>query len=526
MASFKNYFSLNHAIVKKIFILVSLMVVMIICLATLSSWNVKSWLASNEDIYKKNVLIYVKIVSVSNDISEIKGRLIGYLADMYPAVGSKRKMIELKELLEVHYAEVMNLKKQKLLTPAENELFLKVDEGKRNFNSFYERSINYLDKDDKSSVEDMMNDEWALIITAFINPMEKLKEESVLSVDRTYNKSVELGKLATYLNIALVVLSLSLIALVMMSLVLFRKKINQVIKVLGDMGSVVNIESQKLAKASNEVMDISSSNKQSVEETSASVEEISQMLRVTSENAENSAHFVNKSNQISKEGVDKVIKMLSSVKNVDSSMKDLTNEITNIERDFNLVVSTFNEIKTKTSIINDIVFQTKLLSFNASVEAARAGEHGKGFAVVSEEVGKLAQVSGASAIEISTLINEGEKKVSDIIKKTKHELSKLVEQAQVKVQESDQYANSCSVSFEEINLSLLRINEFAQEVQRGTFEQNVGVEEISKAMNLINNKTHENSLVSSELKKLSDDLGSEAEKLNNIVYEIKKVFNG
>jgi methyl-accepting chemotaxis protein len=48
------------------------------------------------------------------------------------------------------------------------------------------------------------------------------------------------------------------------------------------------------------------------------------------------------------------------------------------------VIATIEE---RTKVINDIVFQTKLLSFNASVEAARAGEHGKGFAVVAEEVG-------------------------------------------------------------------------------------------------------------------------------------------
>ncbi len=51
------------------------------------------------------------------------------------------------------------------------------------------------------------------------------------------------------------------------------------------------------------------------------------------------------------------------------------------------------DIGDKTKVINDIVFQTKRLSFNASVEAARAGEHGKGFAVVAEEVGNLAQMS-------------------------------------------------------------------------------------------------------------------------------------
>ena len=53
------------------------------------------------------------------------------------------------------------------------------------------------------------------------------------------------------------------------------------------------------------------------------------------------------------------------------------------------IVKVIAEIGNKTKVINDIVFQTKLLSFNASVEAARAGENGKGFAVVAEEVGKL-----------------------------------------------------------------------------------------------------------------------------------------
>lgn len=47
----------------------------------------------------------------------------------------------------------------------------------------------------------------------------------------------------------------------------------------------------------------------------------------------------------------------------------------------------FKEVISKTAVINGIVMQTRLLSFNASVEAARAGEHGKGFAVVAEEIG-------------------------------------------------------------------------------------------------------------------------------------------
>ena len=68
------------------------------------------------------------------------------------------------------------------------------------------------------------------------------------------------------------------------------------------------------------------------------------------------------------------------------------------------ILGYIKSIEEKTKVINDIVFQTKLLSFNASVEAARAGEQGKGFAVVAEEVGNLATMSGTSAEEISKLL--------------------------------------------------------------------------------------------------------------------------
>ena len=70
----------------------------------------------------------------------------------------------------------------------------------------------------------------------------------------------------------------------------------------------------------------------------------------------------------------------------------------------------------KTQVINDIVFQTQLLSFNASIEAAKAGVHGKGFSVVAEEVGKLAVLSGTAASEISEILKESSKTISTTMK--------------------------------------------------------------------------------------------------------------
>lgn len=82
------------------------------------------------------------------------------------------------------------------------------------------------------------------------------------------------------------------------------------------------------------------------------------------------------------------------------------------------LVLLIGKIREKTKVIDEIVFQTRLLSFNASVEAARAGEHGKGFAVVAEEVGSLAQMSGSAAKEISAILAEGVSKAESLTART------------------------------------------------------------------------------------------------------------
>jgi methyl-accepting chemotaxis protein len=64
------------------------------------------------------------------------------------------------------------------------------------------------------------------------------------------------------------------------------------------------------------------------------------------------------------------------------------------------------QVKNKTTIIEEIVFKTQLLSFNASVESERAGEHGRGFSVVAQEVGNLALLSGRAAIEITDIVDK------------------------------------------------------------------------------------------------------------------------
>jgi methyl-accepting chemotaxis protein len=124
------------------------------------------------------------------------------------------------------------------------------------------------------------------------------------------------------------------------------------------------------------------------------------------------------------------------------------------------VINQIQDISKKTELINDIVFQTKLLSFNASVEAARAGEQGKGFSVVAEEVGNLATMSGNAANEITSMLGASIQKVSKIVENSQNLMSSLIKKSRSKIEMGHQTSVDCSVALEEIvkNVSSLAIN--------------------------------------------------------------------
>src|SRR5262249_18263323 len=91
---------------------------------------------------------------------------------------------------------------------------------------------------------------------------------------------------------------------------------------------------------------------------------------------------------------------LAVLQGLQRSMGDISKANLQLE----MINDIIKQITAKTAVINDIVFETQLLSFNASIEAARAGQHGRGFAVVAEEVGNLAKMSGRAAEEIKELL--------------------------------------------------------------------------------------------------------------------------
>jgi methyl-accepting chemotaxis protein len=146
------------------------------------------------------------------------------------------------------------------------------------------------------------------------------------------------------------------------------------------------------------------------------------------------------------------------------------------------------EIARKINAINDIAFQINILALNAAVEAARAGIYGKGFGVVADEVGKLADRSKLAALEIDQLTAR----------------SYIV-------------AKESGISLEKIAPEIQKTAVLVQDIVNASIEQNAGSDQINSAIQQLNNVTQQNASSAEQLASSVENLHLLAEKLNKLI---------
>ncbi len=295
-------------------------------------------------------------------------------------------------------------------------------------------------------------------------------------------------------------------------------------KNLGNIASKLRIVSGETQKTSDSVRAISeevssatTEQAASIQETVSTLDQITSMVNTSVESVENSARKAEQSHIIANEGKEVVKDMIRSMEDIDNSNKDIMTEISKSNERIASIIKVINEISQKTTVINDIVFQTKLLSFNASVEAARAGEHGKGFAVVAEEVGNLAQMSGKASNEISEMLQESINKVNAIIQETNQNVQRLINSGNEKVQAGVKIAGKCGKVLDEVVDNAAVVKTMMNEVSVASKEQAEGVKNISIAMNQLDQTTHSNANAANRSFQNSKELSTQADNLKDTV---------
>jgi len=288
----------------------------------------------------------------------------------------------------------------------------------------------------------------------------------------------------------------------------------------------VSENSEKVKNYSSSLNDFSGELSSSIQETVTTMDELTQMVNKNLDNVEQSSKMSQKSQEIATQGIQTVKSMLSAMNDINDSNDSIANEMDDVNSKMVEIISVIEEIASKTTVINDIVFQTKLLSFNASVEAARAGEHGKGFSVVAEEVGNLATASGKASTEISEMLTGSVAKVQEIIDTTKVKMATATKGGREKVETGQEVAKECGTKLEEILNNVNLVNSTVSEVKLASNEQASGIQEVSKAMQRLDQVCADTQQISSDILGVSNVLEGGSEKLYGIVEDLGILISG
>lgn len=351
--------------------------------------------------------------------------------------------------------------------------------------------------------------------------IEALSEFQEKEAQKGIAASKNIAELSTIVSIVLIIAGFGLsIGIGLWLANSISHKLSEAINELNSSTPELTQSASSMSSLSTELSSCATEQAASVQETASSLEEISAMINRNSDNANHAKSSASESLSSVKKGQAAVNNMLSAMEEINHNNESFNEFMVRNNQELQEMVKVITNISDKTKVINDIVFQTKLLSFNASVEAARAGEQGKGFAVVAEEVGNLAQMSGSAANEIRVLLDESISKVNLIVNSTKSQVDRMVLEGKEKIETGVDKARECEVALTEIDKMVMSVERLVSEVATASAEQSVGIQEVNKAMGQIDEVTNQNTIASqsvasnsTQVMSLSHSIKATADKL-------------
>lgn len=201
--------------------------------------------------------------------------------------------------------------------------------------------------------------------------------------------------------------------------------------------------------------------------------------------------------------VQQVVQSIGEVHEVSLQLKEDMAQLNERAQDINRIMG----------VISDIADQTNLLALNAAIEAARAGEAGRGFAVVADEVRKLAEKTMTSTLDVSNAIRA--------IQESTDKSMGAVDNAVQRISEATNLANQSGTALEEIVATVEATSDQVQAIAAASEEQSAASEEINRSIIEVNDMSRLTAEAMAEATQAVSDLANQAHKLTDLIQEMK-----
>jgi methyl-accepting chemotaxis protein len=240
------------------------------------------------------------------------------------------------------------------------------------------------------------------------------------------------------------------------------------------------------------------------------VDALAKTIVENSGHASNASTIARKAREVAEQGKLVMHKMVDA-------MNEIAKVVNNSAETVSLLGRSSDQIGEITGVIDDIADQTNLLALNAAIEAARAGEQGRGFAVVADEVRKLAERTTTATKEIATMIQRIQEETRGAVQ-VMHEGNK-------RVSGGIELADRAGASLQEIVATSQEVTDTVTQIAAASEQQSSASEEISKNIAAISHVSHETAAGTQQLARAADDLNRLTETLQSALSRFKLSAN-